>query len=115
MARSVRLDLRGSHLKGGIAMVKELYCEGIGEIAITGSVVRMDLLSLSLEERDDKAQPKLVLRKRVVMPIDGFLRSFAVLSQAVQELEKRGVVRKVDTSGKGTPASKGPPGSPNFA
>jgi len=97
-------------------MTREIYCEGIGEVAITGPVVRLDLLTLSLEERDEKGQPKLVLRKRVVMPIDGFLRSFAVLSQAMQELEKRGVVRKVEqTEAKAQPAtSKSAPSSPNF-
>lgn len=96
-------------------MSNELYSEGIGEVAITGPVVRLDLLTLSLEDRDEKGQPKLVLRKRVVMPIDGFLRSFVVMSQAMQELEKRGVVRKVDAPEKeATPATKGPPSSPNF-
>jgi hypothetical protein len=96
-------------------MTSEIYSDGIGEVVITGSVVRLDLLTLSLEERDDKGQPKLVLRKRVVMPIDGFLRSFAVLSQAMQELEKRGVVRKVDAPDAPTRPAGGKPGSsPNF-
>lgn len=98
-------------------MTREIYSEGVGEVAITGSVVRLDLLTLSLEERDDKGQPKLVLRKRVVMPIDGFLRSFAVLSQAMQELEKRGVVRKVEQGEAATrdvPPKGGLSSSPNF-
>jgi len=95
-------------------MSGELYSEGIGEVAITGQVVRLDLLTLALDERDDKGQPKLVLRKRVVMPIDGFLRSFAVMSQAMQELEKRGVVRKIDAAEKDAASPKAPPSSPNF-
>jgi hypothetical protein len=91
-----------------------MYSEGIGEVAVTGSVVRLDLLTLSLEERDEKGQPKLVLRQRVVMPIEGLMRSYAVLTQAMKELEKRGVVRKVDNPEPGAgPASKGP-ASPNF-
>jgi hypothetical protein len=95
-------------------MTKELYSEGIGEVAVTGSVVRLDLLTLSLEERDEKGQPRLVLRQRVVMPIEGLMRSHAVLTQAMKELEKRGFVRKVDTPGPGAgPASKAP-ASPNF-
>jgi hypothetical protein len=95
-------------------MSKEIYTEGIGEVTVTGPVVRLDLVALSLEDRDDKGQPKLVLRKRVVMPIDGFLRSFAALSQAMQELEKRGVVRKVDAPAKDVPTAKAAPSSPNF-
>ena len=96
-------------------MTKEFYSEGIGEVAVTGSVVRLDLLTLSLEERDDKGQPKLVLRKRVVMPMDGFLRSYAVLSQAVAELEKKGVIRKAEAGVQPVSAAgKAPPTSPNF-
>ena len=102
-------------------MTRELYSEGIGEVAITGSVARLDLLTLSLEERDEKGQPKLVLRKRVVMPIEGFLRSYAVLTQAMKELEKKGVIRKLDQAGQEVgsttvaPASARPGStSPNF-
>jgi hypothetical protein len=99
-----------------IGMANELYSEGIGEVVVTGSVVRLDLLTLSPEQRDEKGQPKLVLRKRVVMPIDGFLRSYAVLAQAMKELEKRGVVRKLDVPEKDAGgASKAPPNSPNFS
>lgn len=96
-------------------MATELYSEGIGEVVVTGSVVRLDLLTFSPDQRDEKGQPKLVLRKRVVMPIDGFLRSYAVLGQAMKELEKRGVVRKLDIPEKdAASASRAPPSSPNF-
>lgn len=96
-------------------MSKELYPEGIGEVAITGSMVRLDLLTLLLEERDEKGQPKLVLRQRVMIPIEGLIGSYAVLTQAMQEMEKRGVVRKLDApEGGASPAPKGPPTSPNF-
>jgi hypothetical protein len=100
--------------------MQELYSEGIGEVVITGSVVRLDLLTLSLEERDEKGQPKLVLRKRVVMPIDGFLRSFGVMTQAMRELEKRGVVRKVESPPETAGGASGGgqqtrPSSPNFS
>lgn len=99
-------------------MTKELYSEGIGEVAITGSVARVDLLTLSLDDRDEKGQPKLVLCQRVVMPVDGLIRSYAVLAQAMQELEKRGVVRKHQTPevpGQQSAGTKPPPSSPNFS
>ena len=96
-------------------MTKELFCEGVGEVAITGSVVRLDLVTLSLEERDDRGQPKLILRKRVVMPIEGFLRSYGVIGQAMAELEKKGVIRKAEGGvPPAAPGGKSPPSSPNF-
>jgi hypothetical protein len=102
-------------------MTKEIYSDGIGEVAVTGPVVRLDLLTLSPEERDDKGQPKLVLRKRVVMPVDGFLRSYAVLTQVMKELEKKGLIRKLDEAGGDVElptatsgSKKAPPASPNF-
>jgi hypothetical protein len=99
-------------------MTNELYSEGIGEVAVTGPVVRLDLLTLSLEQRDDKGQPKLVLCQRVVMPVEGLIRSYAVLSQAMQELEKRGVVRKhqaPEVPARQQAGPKPPPSSPNFS
>ena len=99
-------------------MRDEVYSEGIGEVAITGPVVRLDLLTLSLEERDEKGQPKLVLCQRVVMPVEGLIRSFAVLNEAMRELEKRGVVRKHATPEvppQQSGGAKPPPSSPNFS
>jgi hypothetical protein len=95
-------------------MSHELYTDGIGEVAITGPVVRIDLLTLSLEDRDEKGQPKPVLCQRVVMPVEGLLRSYAVLTRVMRELEKRGVVRRTDVAPVDTAAASGAPGSPNF-
>jgi hypothetical protein len=62
-----------------------------------------------------------VLRKRVVMPVEGFLRSYAVLTQVMKELEKKGVIRKLEQAGQDAgsttlaPASaRSGPSSPNF-
>ena len=37
-------------------MANELYADGIGEITVTGSIVRIDFMSLSATERDDAEQ-----------------------------------------------------------
>jgi hypothetical protein len=98
-------------------LVSELFTDGIGEVAITGPVVRIDLLTLSLEDRDEKGQPKPVPCQRVVMPIEGMLRSYAVLTQVMRELEKRGLVRRAEApagdAGAVSPTASGP-ASPNF-
>jgi len=94
-------------------MTDELFADGLGEIGITGAVVRMDLFSLSPTEKDDKNQPKPVFRQRIVMPVEGFVRTFALMAQVMQQLEKQGVIKRpaVDAA----PAQgAGPPKSKNF-
>ena len=98
-------------------MSQELFADRIGEITITGAVVRVDLMTYSVTERDANNQPKLEFRQRIVMPVDGFLQSFGLMSQVMQQLEKRGAIRRTPTVEKpGEPAPKpaGGSGSPNF-
>jgi hypothetical protein len=70
-------------------MSQELYADQIAEVTVTGSVVRIDLVSLSATERDEQQQPKAVFRQRIVMPLDGFIRSFRLMGQVVKQLGTR--------------------------
>jgi hypothetical protein len=88
-------------------MVSELFADGIGEIVITGSVVRIDFVSLSPVEKDPNGQPKAVFRQRVVMPLEGFMHSLGILERATQKLIEDGRVRRTD-------AAPRPPASGNF-
>ena len=92
---------------------EELFADNIAGIAVTGGVVRMDLMSLSPSEKDEKDQPKPVFRQRIVMPVEGFVQSFALMAQVMQQLEKSGVIKKApQKSDKPTAETK--PSSPNF-
>lgn len=93
-------------------MSDERFADAIGEIALVGSTVRMDLVSLG-GEKDDKGQPKPVFRQRIVMPVEGFVRSFGVMAQVMQQLEKQGVIKRAQAEGK-APADASPPKSTNF-
>jgi hypothetical protein len=96
-------------------MEDERYADAIGEIGLTGPVVRMDLVSLSATEKDEKNQPKPVFRQRVVMPLEGFVRSFALMAQVMQQLEKQGVIKRPGGSGEAKVVPEaGPPKSANF-
>jgi hypothetical protein len=75
-------------------MTEERYADAIGGIALTGPVVRIDLVSLSPTEKDEKEQPKAVFRQRIVMPLEGFVRSFGLMAQVMQQLEKQGLIRR---------------------
>ena len=71
----------------------EVFADGMGEISLTGGIVRIDLMSLS-STKNSEGQPLLELRQRIVMPPDGFLRSFNAMEDLMKKLIKAGVVKQ---------------------
>ena len=98
-------------------MHPELFTDGIGEITVSGSIVRVDLVSLSPTERDANNQPRSVLRQRVIFSIEGFANSVDLMQKALQGLVEAGVVRRTGEPA-GARESSAPvvrtKGSPNF-
>ncbi|MBR0670175.1 hypothetical protein [Neoroseomonas soli] len=92
-------------------MHSELFTDGIGEITVSGSIVRVDLVSLSPTERDADNKPKPVLRQRLIFSVEGFANSVDVMQKALQGLIDAGVVRRTPGA---QPAEQKPQGSPNF-
>jgi hypothetical protein len=98
-------------------MSDERYADAIGEISLVGPTVRIDLVSLSPSEKDEKGQPKPVFRQRIVMPVDGFLQSFGLMVRVMQQLEKQGVIKRMPAdvqaaAAAAAAASASPPASP---
>jgi len=92
--------------------MNEIYADRVLDIVVTGTMVRVDLGSLALHKgKDDK--PQLEFRQRLVMPVEGFLQSFAMILQVVQQLEKQGVIKRAPGP-EGAPAVPEPPKSSNF-
>ena len=95
----------------------ESYADGIGEITLSGGMVRMDLVTLQGSQKDSENKPKLELSQRIIMPPDGFLRSFSAMENLVKQLIDAGLVKPRDgeqpvnssQTGKTTDAK-----SPNF-
>ena len=81
-------------------MSSELYSDGIGEITVTGTIVRIDLMSLSATERDASNNPKPVFRQRIIMPVDAFANAVDLMQKALGGLVEAGAVRRI-----GDPAS----------
>ena len=94
-------------------MEEERYADFVGGVTLTGTVVRLDLYSLSTTEKDDKEQPRAELRQRVVMPVEGFIRSFGVMARVMEQLEKQGVIKR-GAGPNAPPLPPGPPQSVNF-
>jgi hypothetical protein len=75
-------------------MHDEIYTDGIDEIMVGGSIVRVDLVSLSPTERDANNTPKKVFRQRIIFPIEAFANSVEVMQNALQGLVDAGVVKR---------------------
>ncbi|ASY65929.1 hypothetical protein SJ05684_b49470 (plasmid) [Sinorhizobium sojae CCBAU 05684] len=76
-------------------MSTELYADGIGEITVTGTIVRIDVMSLSAVERDEKNNPRPVFRQRIIMPVDAFANAVDLMQKALTGLVEAGAVRRI--------------------
>ena len=98
-------------------MSQEFYTDGFANIAVTGTVVRVDLMSMTGQDKDGK--PSFEVKQRVVMPLDGFLRSFSMSEDVVNKLMKAGIVNKRTPDAAPGPtvevSTPGGPKSPNFS
>ena len=96
----------------------EIFTDGIGEITVGGSIVRVDLFSLSPTERDANNAPKRVFRQRLIFSVESFANSVEVMQKALQGLVDAGAVRRNEpssvTSPTGQPTSNSPR-SPNVS
>jgi hypothetical protein len=89
-------------------MHPELYSDGVGEITVSGTVVRVDLVSLSPTERDAAGNPKPVLRQRLIFSVEGFANSVEVMQKALQGLVEAGAVTRGPARQPGGTAPPGP-------
>jgi len=82
-------------------MQSELYADSIGEITVSGAIVRIDLVSLSATARDASNKPVPEFRQRVIMSVEGFANSYEVMQKAMHGLIEAGAIRRT------TPAERG--------
>lgn len=75
-------------------MHAEIYTDGVDEIMVSGTVVRVDLFSLSPTERDANNFPKKAFRQRLIFSAEGFANSVEVMQNALQGLVDAGVIKR---------------------
>nr|VFK44673.1 MAG: hypothetical protein BECKTC1821E_GA0114239_103829 [Candidatus Kentron sp. TC] len=105
----------------------DLFTDGVIGLGIEAGMIRLDLGSLSLTEKDKEGNSVLEHRQRVVMSIDAFLHTHRAMTGLLEHLEKSGAVvrREQPTSGNGatdgdmnvedaSPEAPVPARSPNF-
>jgi hypothetical protein len=90
----------------------ELFADGIGEITVTGPIVRIDLVSLSATDRHPDGKPRAVFRQRIVMPADAFINACDLMQQAARGLIESGVVARTPAAPSTRPPAAGGDRSP---
>jgi hypothetical protein len=100
-------------------MTEEFFADLISGVGLMGSMVRIDFASFSATEKDAEGKPAMNFHHRVVMPPEGFLRSFAAMQNLIKQLEQAGVLKRVSPDdNSAAPAAALPaaaPKSPNFS
>jgi hypothetical protein len=75
-------------------MINEVFADGVSEINIAGGIVRINFVSLSGTEKDDKGNPTRELRQRIVITPQGVLELYGALQQVIEKLVSTGVLQR---------------------
>jgi hypothetical protein len=79
------------------AAMMEVFSDEIMSIVVTGNVVRIDFGALG-HVNAVNAHPVLEFRERVVMPLDGFLRSLGQVDAVIRDLVASGQIKSPSAS-----------------
>lgn len=74
--------------------VEMIFADNVAQVQITGGVVRLLLGTNKPRIGDDDKPAQVMTNQCLIMPIEGFLRTLQIFQQAVDGLEKRGVLKR---------------------
>lgn len=80
------------------------FADTILNISVTGSLVRIDLGTLNpVQGTDGKLEQKPTVTQQLILPMEGFARSFSMQEQVVKQLIKDGVLKAQEPTDATTP------------
>ena len=90
------------------------FADTFGNMQLASQVVRIDLMTVEPGQGDAAEGARRLQRDgQLILPLEGFVRSYAVMGQMIQRLAQAGILKL--TPGAGTPEVSGagaPAGSP---
>lgn len=70
------------------------FADAFGAIQVTGQLVRIELMSVDIRaQANDKGQRPLIPTGQLIVPLDGFVRSFGAMNEIMQKLVEAGAVK----------------------
>ncbi len=70
------------------------FCDGFGNIAFVGSMVRMEIVVLSPTKKNKDGRVEREHLGQVVMPPEAFLQGFAAMQNLVKQLKDKGIIQE---------------------
>jgi hypothetical protein len=75
--------------------MQSYYADTILNISITGQMVRIDMGVLTpIQTAEGKLEQRPTQTHQIVMPIEGFARSFGIQEQVIKQLVESGALQK---------------------
>lgn len=93
-------------------MIEETFIDGVQEIGFGKGLIRMNLASLSATDRDDKNNPTLEIRHRLLMTPEGFLNLFGAMENMAKQLADAKIFKVNENEKENKDSGQD---SPNFA
>ena len=75
--------------------MSDVYADGIGNVRVAGTNVRIDLLIVG-PDTDDDGKPVLQKKGELIMPLQGLIRADAQIKNVLNQLTEKGVLKKKD-------------------
>lgn len=69
----------------------EAFADGIERISVQGTTVRVDFVSL--EPSRGGGQAKVAARRRIILPLSGFVASHRTMQQTIERLVESGALQ----------------------
>ena len=76
-------------------MVNDIYCDGIGNVRLAGTNVRIDLLVVG-DQPDKDGKPTMQKKAELIMPLSGLIRANTQIQNVLDQLTEKGVLKKND-------------------
>ncbi len=75
-------------------MSKTSYADLISDIHFSAGMIRMDVATIDTTKKiDEKKGPSIKIDQQIVMPADGFLRTFNNMQSLMNKLVEAGVLK----------------------
>ena len=75
--------------------MSDVYADGIGNVRVAGTNVRIDLLIVG-PDTDGEGKPVLQKKGELIMPLQGLIRADAQIKNVLNQLTEKGVLKKKD-------------------
>lgn len=75
-------------------MNQEIFADAISAVHVTGGLVRIDLMTVQPQSKGENGQPAVDVSKRLIMPLDGFIKSLAVQEDVIKKLVEAGIITR---------------------